>query len=112
RYRRAKHQRKKSMIGLGHYLILSSIIFIIDIIGATTSRNVLKILLSLELLLAASNLSFVAFSKFNGDYAGQLIVFFVILVAAAEVAIGLAIIVLMYHQLNTIQADELKDMKW
>jgi NADH-quinone oxidoreductase subunit K len=100
------------MIGLGHYLALSGILFSIGIIGVTTSRNVLKVLLSLELLLAASNLSFVAFSRFNGDYTGQLIVFFVILVAAAEVAIGLAIIVLMYRNLSTIQADELKEMKW
>ena len=100
------------MIGLGHYLILSGILFSIGIVGVTTSRSVLKILLSLELLLAASNLSFVTFSKFNGDYAGQLIVFFVILVAAAEVAIGLAIVVLMYRHLSTIQADELKDLKW
>lgn len=100
------------MIGLGHYLLLSGILFSIGVVGVTTSRNVLKILLSLELLLAASNLSFVAFSRFNGDYTGQLIVFFVILVAAAEVAIGLAIIVLMYRHLSTIQADELKDLKW
>ena len=100
------------MIGLGHYLILSGIIFSIGLIGVMSSRNVLKVLLSLELLLAASNLSFVAFSRFNGDYAGQLIVFFVILVAAAEVAIGLAIVVLMYHNLSTIQADEVKEMKW
>lgn len=100
------------MIGLGHYLILSGIIFSIGLIGVMSSRNVLKVLLSLELLLAASNLSFVAFSRFNGDYAGQLIVFFVILVAAAEVAIGLAIVVLMYQRLSTIQADEVKEMKW
>jgi NADH-quinone oxidoreductase subunit K len=97
---------------LGHYLILSGIVFSVGLVGVMTSRNVIKVLLSLELLLAASNLSFVAFSKFNGDYAGQLIVFFVILVAAAEVAIGLAIIVLMYRHLSTIQADELKEMKW
>ncbi len=100
------------MIGLEPYLLLSGIIFSIGIVGVMTSRNVLKILLSLELLLAASNLSFVAFSRFNGDYTGQLIVFFVILVAAAEVAVGLAIIVLMYRQFSTIQADELKEMKW
>ena len=100
------------MIGLGHYLILSGILFSVGIVGVTTSRNVLKVFLSLELLLAASNLSFVAFSKFNGDYTGQLIVFFVILVAAAEVAIGLAILVLIYRQFSTIQADEIKDMKW
>ena len=100
------------MIGLGHYLLLSGILFSVGVVGITTSRNVLKILLSLELLLAASNLSFVAFSRFNGDYTGQLIVFFVILVAAAEVAIGLAIIVLIYRHFSTIQADELKDLKW
>ena len=100
------------MIGIGSYLFLSSIIFSIGITGVITSRTVLKVLLSLELLLVASNLSFVAFSKFNGDYAGQLIVFFVILVAAAEVAIGLAIIVLMYRHFSTIQADELRTMKW
>ena len=100
------------MIGLEKYLILSGIIFSIGIVGVIISRNVLKVLLSLELLLAASNISFVAFSRFNGDYAGQTIVFFVILVAAAEVAIGLAIIVLMYQHLSTIQADELKEMKW
>lgn len=100
------------MIDLGHHLILSGILFTIGVVGVMTSRNAIKVLLSLELLLAASNLSFVAFSRFNGDYAGQLIVFFVILVAAAEVAIGLAIIVLMYRHLSTIQADELKDLKW
>jgi NADH-quinone oxidoreductase subunit K len=99
------------MITLGNYLALSGVVFSVGLIGVMTSRNVLKVLLSLELLLAASNLSFVAFSKFNGDYAGQLIVFFVILVAAAEVAIGLAIIVVMYRRLSTIQADELKEMK-
>ena len=100
------------MIGLGSYLILSGILFSVGVVGVTTSRNVLKVLLSLELLLAASNLSFVAFSKFNGDYTGQLIVFFVILVAAAEVAIGLAIVVLMYRHFSTIQADEIKELKW
>ncbi len=100
------------MIGLGHYLILSGILFSVGILGVITSRNVLKVLISLELLLAASNLSFVTFSRFGGDYAGQLIVFFVILVAAAEVAIGLAIVVLMYRRLNTVQADDLKEMKW
>ncbi len=100
------------MIGLGNYLILSGIIFSIGVVGVITSRNMLKVLLSLELLLAASNLSFVAFSRFNGDYTGQLIVFFVILVAAVEVAVGLAIIVLMYRHFATIQVDELKDLKW
>ena len=100
------------MPGIAHYIALSGILFMVGLVGVITSRSMLKILLSLELLLAASNLSFVAFSRFNGDYAGQLIVFFVILVAAAEVAIGLAIVVLMYRNFSTIQADELKDLKW
>jgi len=100
------------MIGLTHYIVLSGILFAIGVTGVMTSRSVLKILISLELLLAASNLSFVAFSRFNGDYTGQLIVFFVILVAAAEVAVGLAIVVLMYRNFSTIQADDLKDLKW
>jgi NADH-quinone oxidoreductase subunit K len=100
------------MIGLSHYLILSGILFAIGIVGVTTSRNVIKILLSLELLLNAANLSFVAFSRYNGDYTGQLVVFFVMLVAAAEVAIGLAIVVLMYRQAHTVQADDLKELRW
>src|SRR5476649_222728 len=100
------------MIILQNYIVLSGVVFAIGLVGVMISHNVLKVLLSLELLLAASNLSFVSFSKFNGDYAGQLIVFFVILVAAAEVAIGLAIIVVMYRRLSTIQADELRTMKW
>ena len=100
------------IITLQHYILLAGILFSIGCIGVMTSRSVLKILVSLELLLAASNLSFVAFSKFNGDYTGQLIVFFVILVAAAEVAIGLAILVLIYRHFSTIQADEIKDLKW
>ena len=100
------------MIGLGSYLFLSGILFSVGIVGIITSRNLLKIFLSLELLLSASNLSFVAFSRFNGDYAGQLIVFFVILVTAAEMAIGLAILALIYRNFSTIQADEIKDLKW
>ncbi len=100
------------MPGLSHYLILSGILFSIGLVGVTTSRNVLKILLSLELLLNAANLSFVAFSRYNGDYTGQLVVFFVMLVAAAEVAIGLAIVVLMYRNAKTIQADDLKELRW
>lgn len=100
------------MIPLSHYLILSGILFSIGIAGVTTSRNVIKILLSLELLLNAANLSFVAFSRYNGDYTGQLVVFFVMLVAAAEVAIGLAIVVLMYRQAHTVQADDLKELRW
>lgn len=100
------------MIGLSHHLVLSGLLFSIGVFGVMTSRNVLKILLSLELILNASNLSFVAFSRFNGDTTGQLVVFFVMLVAAAEVAIGLAIVVLMYRNLGTVQTDELRELRW
>lgn len=101
-----------SPFALSHCLLLSGILFAIGLVGVTTSRNVLKILLSLELLLNAANLSFVSFSRYHNDYAGQLVVFFVMLVAAAEVAIGLAIVVLMYRSAKTIQADDLRDLRW
>ena len=99
-------------IPLSHYLFLSGILFSIGIVGVTTSRNILKVLLSLELLLNAANLSFVSFSRYNGDYTGQLVVFFVMLVAAAEVAIGLAIVALMHRHLQTVQTDEVRELKW
>lgn len=96
---------------LEHFLILSGIIFSIGLLGVIISRGILKILLSLEILLMASNIAFVALSKFNGDFNGQLIVFFIILVAAAEVAIGLAIVVLIYKHFSHIDADELKELR-
>lgn len=100
------------MITLHHYLIISALLFSIGLIGMLTRKNVLMILLSIELILNAANLSFVSFSSFLGDLSGQAVVFFTMIVAAAEVTVGLSIVVLLYRQINTITIDELKDLKW
>ena len=97
---------------LNHLLILSGILFTIGLIGAITRRNAIMILLSLEILLNAANLAFVAFSNALGDTHGQMMVFFVMIVAAAEVTVGLAIAVVLIRQGGTINADELRSMKW
>ena len=100
------------MITLTHYLILSGILFTIGLIGITTRRNVLMILLSIELIFNAANLAFVAYARAWHDLSGQLIVLFIITVAAAEVTVGLAIAILMARQLRTLDADEARLMKW
>ena len=100
------------MITLTHYLILSGILFAIGLIGITTRRNVLMILLSIELIFNAANLAFVAYARAWHDLSGQLIVLFIITVAAAEVTVGLAIAILMARQLRTLDADEARLMKW
>ena len=97
---------------LHHYLILSGILFAIGLIGVITRRNVLMILLSLEILLSAANLAFVAFSRALGDLSGQLMVFFVMIVAATEVTVGLAIAVGLMRQTGKTNADEMRDLKW
>ena len=95
-----------------HYLILSGILFTIGLIGVVTRRNVIMILLSLEILLSAANLAFVTFSRTLGDLSGQVMVFFVMIVAAAEVTVGLAIAVVLVRQTGKSNADELREMKW
>ena len=100
------------MIGLPHLLTLSGILFSIGLMGVVTRRNILLILLSLELTLSAANLAFVAFSRAHGDLAGQLMVFFVLIVAAAEVTVGLAIALLMVRQAGKSNADELRELRW
>lgn len=100
------------MIGLQHYLIVSAALFSIGLFGILTRRNVLMILLSMELILNAANLSFVSFSSYLGDLSGQVVVFFTMIVAAAEVTVGLAIVVLLYRKKNSQNIDELKDLKW
>ncbi|MBI3616462.1 MAG: NADH-quinone oxidoreductase subunit NuoK [Candidatus Omnitrophica bacterium] len=97
---------------LNHYLILSGILFTIGLVGVITRRNVIMILLSLEILLSAANLAFVAFSRALGDLSGQLMVFFVMIVAAAEVTVGLAIAVVLVRQTGKMGADELRGLKW
>lgn len=99
-------------ITLNHYLALSAVLFTIGMVGIVIRRNVLMILLSMEVLLNAANLAFVAFSRHLRNLDGQVFVFFTITVAAAEVAIGLALVVVLYRHQRTINADELKALKW
>ncbi len=99
-------------ITLTHYLILSGLLFTIGLVGIMTRRNVLMILLSIELMFNAANLAFVTYARAWNDLAGQVIVFFVITVAAAEITVGLAIAILMSRQLKTLNADDASLMKW
>jgi len=100
------------MITLTHYLVASALLFAIGLVGIMTRRNVLMILLSIEVMFNAANLAFVAYARAWGDLGGQLIVFFVIVVAAAEVTVGLAIAILLARQLKTLNADEVSLLKW
>jgi len=100
------------MITVTHYLVVSALLFAIGLMGIMTRRNVLMILLCIELMFNAANLAFVAFGRAHGDLGGQLIVFFVIAVAAAEVTVGLAIAILMARRLSTLNADEANLLKW
>ena len=95
-----------------HYLILSALLFAIGLAGIMMRRNVLMILLCIEIMFNAANLAFVAYAKAWGDVGGQVIVFFIITVAAAEVTVGLAIAVLMARRLRTLNADEASSLKW
>src|SRR5690606_7008588 len=97
---------------LAHYLVLGAILFALGIFGIFWNRrNLIMLLMSIELMLLAVNMNFVAFSAWNGDIAGQVFVFFILTVAAAEAAIGLAILVLLCRNLNTINVDELDQLK-
>ena len=100
------------MIGLHHYLIVSAALFVIGLFGLFVRRNILMVLLSLELILNAANLSFVSFASFRGELTGQAVVFFSMIVAAAEVTVGLAMIVLLYRKKKTTNTEDLRSMKW
>ena len=100
------------MITLTPYLIASAVLFTIGLAGILTRRNVLMILLCIELMFNAANLAFVAYARAWGDLGGQVIVFFIITVAAAEVTIGLAIALLLSRRLKTLNADDVSLMKW
>jgi NADH-quinone oxidoreductase subunit K len=100
------------MIPLSHYLILGAILFSISVVGIFLNRkNVVILLMSIELLLLAVNMNFVAFSHFLQDIAGQVFVFFILTVAAAEAAIGLAILIVLFRSRQTINVDELDYLK-
>ena len=100
------------MITLTHYLIVSALLFTIGLVGVVTRRNVLMILLSIELMFNAANLAFIAYARAWGDVGGQIMVFFIIAVAAAEVTVGLAIAILLARCLKTLNADEVTLLKW
>jgi NADH-quinone oxidoreductase subunit K len=99
------------MVALSHYLALSAILFVIGAAGFVFRRNVITVFMCIELMLNAVNLAFVAFSRFRGNLDGQLFVFFVIVVAAAEAAVGLALIIALYRNRETLAVDELDSMK-
>ena len=99
-------------ITLTHYLIVSLLMFVIGLVGIVTRRNVLMILLCIELMFNAANLAFVAYARAWNDLGGQAVVFFVIIVAAAEVTVGLAIAVLLARQVKTLNADDIHLLKW
>lgn len=96
---------------MNQFLIVSALLFVIGLAGVLLRRNTLVIYMSLELMLAAAALAFVAFSRFNGTMDGNLMVFFIITVAAAEVAVGLAIIVALFRKRQTVQVEELNALK-
>ncbi len=100
------------MVSLSSYLILSAVLFSIGVAGFLLRRNTIVIFMSVELMLNAANLAFIAFSRFLNSMDGQIIVIFVMAVAAAEAAVGLAIILAMYRTKKTVNADEMSLMRW
>ena len=99
-------------VGLEHYLTVSALLFCLGLFGAISRRNLLVIYMSLELMLNAANLAFVALSRFTNNINGQVMVFFIITVAAAEVAVGLALIVALYRKRQTAHVEDLTTMKF
>ncbi|MBY0575845.1 MAG: NADH-quinone oxidoreductase subunit NuoK [Gallionellaceae bacterium] len=100
------------MLTLSHYLVLSAVLFAVSVLGIFLNRkNLIVLLMSIEMMLLAVNTNFVAFSHYLDDVAGQIFVFFILTVAAAEAAIGLAILVVLFRNLNTIDVDDLDSLK-
>lgn len=100
------------MIGLSDYLVLSAILFAISVAGIIVNRkNVITLMMCIELMLLAVNTNFIAFSHFLDDTAGQIFVFFILTVAAAEAAIGLAIVVVLFRSRSTIDVEKLNQLK-
>lgn len=101
-----------SVVPIQYYLFLSAALFCIGVMGVLFRRNAIIIFMSVELMLNSVNLLLVAFSVYHNDAAGQVFVFFVMAVAAAEVAVGLAILVTIFRNVHTVDIDELKLLKW
>lgn len=100
------------MVGTTHYLVLAAVVFTIGVVGVLTRRNVLIILMSIELMLNAVNLNLVAFSAQLSNLGGQVFAVFVITVAAAEAAVGLGIIIALFRNKETVRVDEIDLLKW
>jgi len=100
------------MIPLSYYLSLSAVLFTIGVAGVLTRRNAIIVFMSIELMLNSVNLALVGFSSFLGDVRGQILVFFVMAVAASEAAVGLAIIIALFRNKQTVNIDEINIMKW
>jgi len=104
--------RELQMLSLSHFLILGAILFAISVVGIFLNRkNLIVLLMAIELMLLAVNMNFIAFSHYLGDIAGQVFVFFILTVAAAESAIGLAILIVMFRNMRTIHVDDLDSLK-
>ncbi|MBM4123482.1 MAG: NADH-quinone oxidoreductase subunit NuoK [Nitrospira sp.] len=99
-------------VPLSYYITLSAVVFVTGLVGVLIRRNIIIILLSVELMLNATNINFVAFSQHFQNVAGQVFVFFTLTVAAAEVAVGLAIIIALYRSKSSINVDEFRLLKW
>ncbi len=100
------------MIPLSYYLILSAIMFTIGVAGVLSRRNAIIVFMCIELMLNSVNLTLAAFSSFLGNASGQMLVFFVMAVAAAETAVGLAIVISLFRNKPTVNIDEINIMKW
>ncbi|MEE9145302.1 MAG: NADH-quinone oxidoreductase subunit NuoK [Candidatus Binatia bacterium] len=100
------------MVPLNYYLVLSAIIFAIGVTGVIIRRNIIVLLMSIELMLNAVNLTFIAFARSLGSMDGQVIVFFVMTVAAAEAVVGLAIIISIFRHRQTLDPQEMQLLKW
>ncbi len=99
-------------IPIEYYLVLSAFMFSVGIVGVLTRRNAIIVFMSVELMLNSANLALVTFSSYLGDTTGQLFVFFVMAVAAAEAAVGLAIIIAIFRNKLTVNIDEINILKW
>ena len=99
-------------IPIEYYLILSAFMFSVGIVGVLTRRNAIVVFMCIELMLNSANLTLITYSSYLGDVAGQLFVFFVMSVAAAEAAVGLAIIIAIYRNKLTVNIDEINILKW
>ncbi len=100
------------MIPLEYFLIISAFMFISGVVGVLTRKNAIVVFMSIELMLNSANLAFVSFASFMGDVTGQVFVFFVMAVAAAEAAIGLAIVIAIFRNKLTVNIDEINILKW